>query len=130
MRFYKSANNTGTHIGNLWSSTGGSSLATAAFTDESPSGWQEVLFDVPVAVTANTTYVVSYHTNVGHYSATGAYFATHGIDRSPLHAPTERSVGGNGVFVYGASASRPVRSTRPTTGWTSSSTARRTRRRR
>ena len=30
LRFYKSANNTGTHVANLWSSTG-SLLATATF---------------------------------------------------------------------------------------------------
>jgi hypothetical protein len=101
---YKSANNTGTHIGNLWALTGGAPLATATFSNETPSGWQEVLFDIPVAVTANTNYVVSYHTNVGHYSATGAYFSTLGVDRSPLHAPTSAAVGGNGVYVYGASA--------------------------
>ncbi len=103
VRFYKSVANTGTHLGNLWSSTG-QLLATAVFTGESPSGWQEVLFSAAVPVTANSTYVVSYHTNVGHYAATGAYFATNGIDRSPLHAPTSSTVGGNGVFVYGVSA--------------------------
>src|SRR6185436_15537808 len=69
VRFYKSDANTGTHVGNLWAATGGAPLATATFTNETPSGWQEVLFNVPVAVSANTTYVVSYHTNVGHYSA-------------------------------------------------------------
>ena len=47
---------------------------------------------------------MSYHTNVGHYSASGAYFSSLGIDRSPLHAPPTATVGGNGVFVYGASA--------------------------
>ena len=102
VRFYKGASNIGTHIGNLWTSTG-TLLATATFTAESPSGWQEMLFDAPVAIAANTTYVVSYHTNVGHYSASGAYFSTLGIDRSPLHAPPTGAVGGNGVFVYGAS---------------------------
>ena len=58
----------------------------------------------PVPVAANTTYVVSYHTNVGHYSASGGYFTSQGVDRSPLHAPATGTVGGNGVYVYGASA--------------------------
>ena len=48
IRFYKGAGNTGTHVGNLWTSTG-TLLATAMFTNESPSGWQQVLFDAPVA---------------------------------------------------------------------------------
>ncbi len=42
IRFYKSAANTGTHIGNLWSSTG-TLLATATFTSETASGWQQFL---------------------------------------------------------------------------------------
>jgi uncharacterized protein DUF4082/Calx-beta domain-containing protein/Big-like domain-containing protein/purple acid phosphatase-like protein len=104
VRFYKSVNNTGTHVGNLWATTGGPALASATFTGESASGWQEAVFDTPVAITVNTTYVVSYHTNVGHYAATGAYFATAGIDRSPLHAPPTAAAGGNGVYGYGASA--------------------------
>ncbi len=33
IRFYKATANTGTHVGNLWSSTG-TQLATATFTDE------------------------------------------------------------------------------------------------
>src|SRR5438046_6762718 len=41
IRFYKSANNTGTHVGNLWSGTG-TQLASATFTNETASGWQQV----------------------------------------------------------------------------------------
>src|SRR5438445_5286479 len=52
IRFYKSAANTGTHIGNLWSS-GGALLASATFTAETTSGWQQVNFSGPVAITAN-----------------------------------------------------------------------------
>jgi hypothetical protein len=37
VRFYKLSNNTGTHVGHLWSS-GGTLLATATFTNESTSG--------------------------------------------------------------------------------------------
>src|SRR5947208_9632464 len=67
IRFYKSAANTGTHIGNLWSS-GGALLASATFTAETTSGWQQVNFSSPVAITANTAYVASYHTTIGHYA--------------------------------------------------------------
>ena len=58
-------------------------------------------FATPVAITANTTYVASYHTDGGHYSATSDYFATPGVDRSPLHALADGGDGGNGVYVYG-----------------------------
>ena len=65
IRFYKATANTGTHLGHLWSSTG-TLLASATFTGESASGWQQVNFATPVAITANTVYVASYHATVGH----------------------------------------------------------------
>src|SRR6185437_3017807 len=64
IRFYKGPGNTGVHIGDLWSSTG-ALLATATFTNETASGWQEVDFSSPVTITAGTTYIAAYHTNVG-----------------------------------------------------------------
>ncbi len=68
LRFYKAATNTGTHVGHLWSSSG--TLLAVTFTGESSSGWQQVNFAQPVAITANTTYIVSYFAPNGHYSAT------------------------------------------------------------
>src|SRR5262245_38638098 len=59
IRFYKGVNNTGRHVGNLWSSTGGK-LATAIFSAETRSGWQQANFPSPVTIAANTTYVISY----------------------------------------------------------------------
>jgi hypothetical protein len=101
LRFYKSLANTGVHKGNLWTSNG-TLLATATFTTESASGWQEVSFATPVAVVAGTTYVASYHTNTGYYSATAGYFAAAGVDVPPLHAPANFS-SANGVYGYGPS---------------------------
>ena len=66
IRFYKTAGNTGTHTGSLWS-TAGTNLGTVTFTGESSTGWQEAIFDSPIAIDADTTYVASYHTTVGHY---------------------------------------------------------------
>jgi hypothetical protein len=100
IRFYKSAANTGTHVGNLWTS-GGTQLATATFTGESSSGWQQVNFTTPVSVSAGTVYVASYHTTVGHYAYDQNYFATQGVDNVPLHALQNTSTTPNGVFVYG-----------------------------
>jgi hypothetical protein len=54
VRFYKYAQNTGTHVGSLWSSSG-TRLATVTFSGESASGWQQATFATPVAVNANTT---------------------------------------------------------------------------
>jgi subtilisin family serine protease len=100
IRFYKDATNTGTHVANLWASDG-TLLATATFTAESASGWQQVNFATPVAINANTTYVASYHTNVGHYADDQNFFAT-GFDNAPLHALADGSSGGNGVYAYGS----------------------------
>ena len=73
IRFYKSAANTGVHTASLWNAAG-QLLATATFTGETTSGWQQVNFATPVAITAGATYVASYHTNTGHYSVNRSYF--------------------------------------------------------
>jgi hypothetical protein len=111
-RFYKLGVNTGTHTGSVWTSTG-TLLATATFTGETTSGWQQVNFSSPVAVTANTVYVVSYHTN-GHYAADQNFFATTGVDRGPLHELANGVSGSNGLYTYGAST------VFPTSSWNSS----------
>jgi hypothetical protein len=105
IRFYKASTNTGTHVASLWTS-GGTLLARATFTGESASGWQQVSFPTPVAINANTTYVASYHTNVGHYSSDAGFF-TNGVDSGPLHALSNGAAGGNGVYRYSASSAFP-----------------------
>jgi hypothetical protein len=107
IRFYKGSGNTGTHTGSLWSSSG-AQLATATFTGETASGWQQVSFASPVAITANTTYVASYHAPNGRYAADLNSFASSGVDTAPLHVPSSPSSAGNGVFVYSASATFPT----------------------
>jgi hypothetical protein len=99
VRFYKGPSNTGTHIGSLWSSTG-QLLASATFAGETASGWQLVYFSHPVAITAGTLYVASYHTNVGGYSYTISGLAGNVVN-GDLSAPSSASVSGNGVFAYG-----------------------------
>ena len=106
IRFYKASANTGTHVGNLWTSTG-TLLATATFTGETASGWQQVNFASPVSITANTVYVASYHANNGHISYTDNYFSVNGVDNPPLHAPANGVSGGNGVYAYGSSSVFP-----------------------
>ncbi|HEV8561589.1 MAG TPA: DUF4082 domain-containing protein, partial [Actinophytocola sp.] len=113
IRFYKGTGNTGTHIGNLWT-TSGTKLATVTFGNETASGWQQALFSSPVAVTAGTVYVASYLAPAGHYAADNAYFATAGVDNAPLHALQDGVSAGNGVYAYGST------STFPTNTWQSS----------
>ena len=106
IRFYKSAANTGVHLGNLWSSTG-TLLGTATFSNETLSGWQQVLFSGPVPVVANTTYIASYFSPVGHYSADSGYFTSSGMDSPPLHALMNGIDGENGVYIYSGSSAFP-----------------------
>jgi hypothetical protein len=102
VRFYKGAANTGTHTGSLWSS-GGEKLASATFTNETASGWQQATFATPVQVTAGTTYVISYYAPNGRYAFNQSQFASAGVDNGPLHALSNGAGGGNGVFKSGPS---------------------------
>ncbi|MFL6449643.1 MAG: N,N-dimethylformamidase beta subunit family domain-containing protein [Bryobacteraceae bacterium] len=99
IRFYKANTNTGTHVAHLWTGTG-TKLVTATFSGESASGWQQVNF-TPVSIKANTVYVASYHTTVGHYADDQGFFAN-GVDSVPLHALQDGISGVNGVFAYGS----------------------------
>ncbi len=110
LRYYKSAQDVGTHTGSLWTSTG-TLLANATFTNESVSGWQTVTFTQPIAVAAGTTYVASYHSN-GNYGVTPNFF-TSNYTNGPLSAPA----GGNGVFAYGSGTLFPTSSFNATNYW-------------
>ena len=101
IRFYKGPANTGTHIGNLWSS-GGAQLNTVTFTNESTNGWQHQNFAAPVAIVSNTTYIISYHSPVGGYSFDSGYFSGGSITNSPLIALGNGLDGANAVFKPGA----------------------------
>jgi hypothetical protein len=104
IRFYKLSVNTRAHVAHLWSGNG-TLLATAAFSNESASGWQQVSLSPPVRITANTTYVASYHTE-GHYAGDQNYF-TQSVDHPPLHALANGTDGPNGVYTYSSSAAFP-----------------------
>ena len=116
IRFYKASSNTGTHVGNLWSSTR-TKLATATFSGETASGWQQVNFASPVAIAANTVYVASYHTNVGHYSDDENYFTGKGVDNPPLHALAAGVSGINGAYRYGGNSAFPNQDWRSSNYW-------------
>lgn len=104
IRFYKGAANIGTHTADLWTATG-TLLATATFTNETASGWQQVTFSNPVSITAGTTYIASYHTS-GNYAADPNFFAN-SLTNGPLSAPSSSSSGGNGVYAYGSTSLFP-----------------------
>jgi hypothetical protein len=101
VRFYKGPANSGPHVGKLWSSAG-TLLASAAFDDETATGWQQTNFAAPVPIAAYTTYVVSYHAGSGGYAA-NEYFFVDDLRSGPLRLLRDGEEGGNGVFAYGPS---------------------------
>ncbi|MES5817772.1 DUF4082 domain-containing protein [Streptomyces sp. RG80] len=103
--FYKGATNTGTHTGSLWSDDG-TLLATGTFTAESASGWQQMTFASPVAVTAGTAYVASYHAPNGNYAVDGGYFAS-AHKSYPLTATADTTAHHNGLYKYGSTTAFP-----------------------
>jgi hypothetical protein len=115
VRFYKSAANTGTHTGSLWSANG-TRLAQATFRDETDSGWQNATFATPVPITAGTTYVASYHAPRGRYSVTSRAFSDGPLVNAPLSA-VANGVSANGVYAYGATSSFPSSSFNATNYW-------------
>ena len=105
LRYYKSSGTTGVHTAHLWTSAG-VKIAEAVFTNETTSGWQQVMFGSPVAISANTTYVASYHSASGDYAATNPYFSQ-AITNGPLRALALGEDGPNGVYVYTSSFAFP-----------------------
>ena len=98
IRFYKSAANTGTHTGTIWSSSG-TALETVTFSGETASGWQQMNFPTPVTIAANTTYTMSYHTTVDDYSADFNF--PWPVYNAPLH-------GLAGTYTYGSNTVFPT----------------------
>jgi hypothetical protein len=122
VRFYKSAANTGTHVGSLWTASG-QQLASATFQNETGSGWQTVQFSSPVAIQPNTTYVVSYHAPNGRYAASGYNLfkpAPEGgnlLDSPPLHVIPATGQTGNGVYKYSGTSTFPNESYQGSNYW-------------
>ncbi len=116
VRFYKATTNTGTHIGNLWTSTG-TLLGTVTFTNEAASGWQQANFATPIAIAANTTYIVSYYAPNGHYSYNGNFFTSAGVDNTPLHALQSGVDGLNGIYQHASASAFPTQNSNDSNYW-------------
>src|SRR5262245_39669063 len=117
VRFYKGgAANGGQHLGRLWTSDG-TMLGSVIFTNETDSGWQQALFQTPIPITANTTYVVSYFAPQGNYAEDNNAFASSGVDNAPLHALSDAAAGGNGVFLQSSTGGFPTEPSMATNYW-------------
>ncbi|PRZ42480.1 secreted protein [Antricoccus suffuscus] len=102
LRYYKAPGTTGSHVGHLWSASG-TLLATAPFSDETSSGWQQANLATPIAITKSTTYFVSYFSPNGVYGLSSGYFTSSAADRGAIHAPQSVTGALNGVYRYGPS---------------------------
>ena len=92
IRFYKDSHESGTHTGHIWSASG-TLLATATFANETASGWQSQTLTTPLAITANTTYVVSVNTGNTYYVAT-----SNGLASKVTNLDLSSVVGNDGVY--------------------------------
>lgn len=91
VRYYKSMIETGTHVGNIWSSSG-KKLASIQFVNETAFGWQEVILSEPISISAGKSFVVSVNCNV-------AYVATNQqLPASSAAGLKAVDDGANGVF--------------------------------
>ena len=117
IRFYRNAINSGGYTVHLWSSTG-ALLGSGRGTDgpDTP-GWTEIKLSTPVSIAANTVYVASYFSRTGQASSDENFFASSGVDNSPLHAPASSTVGGNGVFSYCSNGCFPSQLDHATNYW-------------
>jgi fibronectin type 3 domain-containing protein len=96
IRFWKSASETGTHVANLWTTTG-LLLASTTVTGETASGWQSGAFASPPALQAGTTYIASVNAN-SFYNTTSRGLATQVVS-GPLRSAADVANG-----VYGSAA--------------------------
>ena len=70
--FAKGADNTGSHTGLVWDSSG-QVLAQEDFTNETETGWQKVVLSQPVYIAANSSFTVGYSVENFGYPI-GTYF--------------------------------------------------------
>jgi hypothetical protein len=75
IRFWKSSNETGLHVGHIWTASG-QLLASVNFVNETASGWQQQFLATPVAINANTIYAVTVNTRNAYYVSTPYGLAT------------------------------------------------------
>lgn len=106
IRFFKEVDNTGTHVGHLWSSAG-DLLRSVTFAGETVSGWQEALFETPVAIPEGTTFFASYHAPNGRYSYQHGGLADGFHPSGPVYVPPDGEDGPSSRYAYGASGSFP-----------------------
>jgi len=96
IRFYKDSEESGTHVGRVWSASG-TLLTQVTFASESSSGWQEQTLPTALPIDAGSVYVVSVNAN-SYFVDTRSGLAS-AVGAAPLSSVTD---GQNGVFAAAA----------------------------
>lgn len=108
----------GTITGSLWDADG-NRLAIGTFAPTATTGWQDLTFAKPVAISPNRTYVVSYYSPATRYAFAYGYFREQ-LVRGPVTALRGVADDPNGVHCYDVATqceSFPTRGFRDSTYW-------------
>jgi hypothetical protein len=76
-------------------------LGSATFTNETSSGWQQVSFSRPGAISASTVYIVSCWTGGGYFGATSGTLTTNETNGPLVALKNGGTAGTNGVYGVG-----------------------------
>lgn len=106
LRFFRSAANEGVNTGSIWSAAG-TLLGQVTFANGASPGWKEATLPSSVAISANTTYIVSLHSASGVYNATNSYLVTTSANGS-LKFLADGEDGANGLYEYSATPIFPA----------------------
>lgn len=109
-KYYRGAHDTQAHMAQLWASKG-HVLASENIPAYGHIGWQKVNFPTPVAITAGTIYVISYHVGDKYYVVNENYFTSE-YSNGTLHAPINA-----GVYKYGSISAFPNQSWNASNYW-------------
>jgi WD40 repeat protein len=113
LRFYQASAGT-TFQATLWTLSG-QQIATGSVTSTAP-GWQMLNFKAPIAISANTVYVASYHAPNGNYAVSSFGFANC-INNQYIHFLKDGEVGLNGLYKYADSTAFPTDSFQSSNYW-------------
>jgi hypothetical protein len=102
IRFFKDSSESGTHTGKIYSASG-TMLASAVFSGETASGWQQQALSSPLSINANTEYTVSVNTGNTFYVTTVS-----GMASQVVNGDLVSILGNNGV--YGSVGTMPTSS--------------------
>uniref|UniRef100_UPI003564447C DUF4082 domain-containing protein n=1 Tax=Actinotalea sp. TaxID=1872145 RepID=UPI003564447C len=104
LRFYKSAQATGTHSVRLWSPTGTLLVSRPWTGAANASGWQTVQLPTPITLTVGAQYTVTYYSSNGRLGRTPLELQA-ARTRGPLTIPA-----GGGVTIFGTGYPRTATS--------------------